>query len=168
MRAFIALHLSDEIVHSLLSAQDELRAFDKYANYTKKENLHLTLAFIGETERCGDIIRIMEAAAGAPFELTVSRCGSFGGELWWAGAEKNPPLAALAGRLRQSLAENGFDIDKKDFVPHITIARQVKNADGVRLNIPEEKMTVSEMSLMKSDRIGGKLIYNEVACVKLK
>lgn len=167
MRAFIALHLSDDVVKELIRAQNELRDFDKYANYTRRENLHLTLAFIGETERTDDIARIMEECVGDEFQLTVDQSGNFGGELFWVGAEKTPPLAELAKRLRHSLTENGFDIDKKDFVPHITIARQVRSAEGVRLQVKKKTMTVSEISLMKSERIGGKLVYTKVKTVPL-
>ena len=168
MRAFIAIHLSEEMIRELLKAQEELRAFDKNANYTRRENLHLTLAFIGETERIEDIVSIMEKAVGAPFDLAVSNSGTFGGDLWWAGVVNTPPLAALARRIRRGLTENGFDIDKKEFVPHITIARQVRNAHGAKLNIKECSMTVSEISLMKSERIDGKLVYTKVKTVELK
>ena len=53
-------------------------------NYTKIENLHLTLAFIGEY---GDLDALNDALASVPlepFRLALRGYGSFG-NLYWAG-----------------------------------------------------------------------------------
>lgn len=168
MRAFIAIRFNEPVIRVLAAAQDELRTYDKYANYTRRENLHLTLAFIGETDRTDDIVRIMENCAGAPFSIAICGSGDFGGELFWAGIENAPALAALAKHLQKSLSTEGFDIQRHSFVPHITLARQVRRGGGVRLNIPKTLMTVGSISLMKSERIGGKLVYSEVKRVEMK
>ena len=46
MRLFIAIQLSDGIRKGLSSVQAYLRGHGVRGNYTKIENLHLTLAFI--------------------------------------------------------------------------------------------------------------------------
>ena len=48
MRLFIAIQLDDTIKNALTGIQAALRAARVSGNYTKIENLHLTLAFIGE------------------------------------------------------------------------------------------------------------------------
>ena len=48
MRLFIAIQLSGEIRNGLSAVRTYLKDHGVRGNYTKTENLHLTLAFIGE------------------------------------------------------------------------------------------------------------------------
>ena len=168
MRLFIAISFTEPIIRSLTRAQDELRLYDKYANYSRRENLHLTLAFIGETHRADRIITVMEKCAASPFTLTVSGCGSFGNDIFWAGIKKNSSLESLALSLQDELRSEGFDIEDRPFVPHITLARQMSDTSSIHLEIPEISMQADSFSLMESSRAGGKLVYREIARVKLK
>ena len=159
MRLFVAVHFSPEVRSVLLSAIDGLRR-QSAGNFTRPENLHLTLAFIGESDRVAEAKAALSAVVAAPFELTVGGAGKFG-DLWWAGIDKNPALSALADSVRGELIKRNFDIDPKPFKAHITLAREVREKD-IRLDIPPTSMTVSRVSLMRSDRINGKLTYTEV------
>ncbi len=161
MRLFIAIRFSEEILQTLLSAQERLRAAGARGNYTAPENLHLTLVFIGESDDVLTLRRVIDRAAGKAFPLAVSGAGRFG-ELWWAGVEKCPELEALASRLREGCRRAGFRVDEKPFRAHVTLARQLKYDAPPRLNVPRTEMTVGRVSLMKSERAGGKLTYTEV------
>ena len=159
MRLFVALHFSPEIKTVLLSAIEDLRR-QSTGNFTRPENLHLTLAFIGESDLVTDIKSALSAVIAVPFELTVGGAGKFG-DLWWAGVDKNPALSALADAVRGELLKHHIDFDPKPFKAHITLAREVA-AKNIQLTIPTTSMTVSRISLMRSDRINGKLTYTEV------
>ena len=74
-------------------------------------------------------------------------------------------LYLLSDRIKKALRSEGFEIDRKKFKPHITIARRVKTGispEKIRLDIPRASMTVSGFSLMKSERINGRLTYTEL------
>lgn len=161
MRLFIAIRFSQEILDTLLRAQEQLRLGGARGNFSAPENLHLTLVFIGESSDVPTLRRVIDRAAGAAFPLAVSGAGRFG-ELWWAGVEKNPALEALASRLREGCRKAGFQIDGKPFRAHVTLARQLKYDTPPRLNVPRTEMTVTRVSLMKSERLNGKLTYTEV------
>ena len=161
MRLFIAIHFSEKIKSTLLQGIRDLRGQAARGNFTRPENLHLTLAFIGETNNVAAVRKAMNKWKFAPFPLTVAGSGRFG-DLWWAGVEKNPALFDLAEGLKGSLREEGFDIEKRPFKPHITLARQVEADQPIRRTIPKTTMTVDHMSLMRSDRVGGKLVYTEI------
>ena len=60
MRLFYAILLSEEMKQALVGAQDFLRAQGIQGNYTRRENLHLTLAFLGETDRLSAARRAAE------------------------------------------------------------------------------------------------------------
>ena len=49
MRLFIAINFDDKIKDELCLLTDELKNYSVSGNFTRRENLHLTLVFIGET-----------------------------------------------------------------------------------------------------------------------
>jgi 2'-5' RNA ligase len=48
MRLFIAIEFNDDIITSLKGIQQNLKSCGLKGRYTREENLHLTLAFIGD------------------------------------------------------------------------------------------------------------------------
>ena len=96
------------------------------------ENLHLTLAFLGEVapERA-EALPAIAAALGAPaFTLRFDRVGSFPrARVAWAGCANPPPgLVHLQAGLSKGLAKGGFALEDRPFAPHLTLARKAKVA----------------------------------------
>lgn len=141
-------------------------------NFTHRENLHLTLAFIGEvgSDKVGQIKSQINGIKAEPFQLILKGLGKFkrnGGDIYWVGVEKNEILISINKYLVEELRNTGYQIEIREFSPHLTIGREVVLNDSVDTNKISEitlnkKMTVSRISLMKSERINGKLIYTEV------
>lgn len=166
MRLFIAVLLPPTVEKTLLNAMDQLRDQVVTANFTRRENLHLTLAFIGETDRLDVVRSALERLEGRAMEITLGGWGNFG-NLYWVGLKNAAPLAALAGRLRRELERAGFCLDPRPFAPHITIARQVQAENPPQLVVPEEKLLINKVSLMSSERHQGRLVYTEIGWKKL-
>ena len=175
MRLFIAIALTKNMKEALSETVAELRGAARRGRYTRPENLHLTLVFIGESNRIEDILEVMEEAAdeafAEPVKLTLTDAGVFrgrGGDLHWIGVENTPALKSLAKALEVGLRAAGFEIEKRRFLPHITIAREV-----VISNIPGDSaiivrpasMVASCVTLMRSDRVDGGQVYTEIASV---
>jgi 2'-5' RNA ligase len=176
MRLFIAICLTEDVKDSLCETISELRDAARRGRYTLRENLHLTLVFIGETDRVDDILDVMDAAAGdvfpEPIPLTLSDVGVFrgrGGDLHWVGVEGTPELKRLAKALADGLRDEGFDIEKRRFTPHITIGREVVIGPGAEANavvrVHPATMHADCISLMRSERIVGRMVYSEIASV---
>lgn len=162
MRLFIAIRFSKPILETLVRAQQSLARQGARGNFTRQENLHLTLAFLGETEDAEAALAAMrQVCGGGPFSLTVSGAGRFG-DLWWAGVEKNPRLTALARSLESALRSRGFSLERRAFRPHVTLVRQLTAPRPVDLRIFPKSMVVREISLMESERVRGILTYTEV------
>ena len=155
MRLFIAIPLSDEMKNALIDAQNQMRAQRIAGNYTPEENLHLTLAFIGDYPEPDDVA----LPDFAPFALTLSGYGCFG-DLWWAGIGSSAPLEAIVRRLRRRLSEDGIPFDRKRFSPHITLVRRAVGQPILAL--PSVGMRVEAISLMRSDRGKRGMIYTEL------
>ena len=166
MRLFIAINLSDEIKESLMDIQNTMRTYGIRGNETVSDNMHLTLAFIGEYDDPYQVKRIVESIEIKPFEIKLRGIGAFR-DLWWVGIENSAPLEAVTRRLRRALAEAEIPFDRKKFNPHITIIRKAK---GRLSDVPEDEisshfgasMTVDHISLMRSDRGKNGMIYTEL------
>ncbi len=167
MRLFIAIQFDDEILDALTSFQCELREQGVKGNFTSEENLHLTLAFIGDYNDPEAVLDAMEASNFRPFDISLDGVGHFG-DLFWMGLADNPALHAYVKRLRHCLADAGIPFDKKRFSPHITLIRRAEYKYGDEIpvyDVPEEKMRVENISLMRSDRGKNGMIYTEVGVI---
>lgn len=164
MRLFIAIQFNEQMLDALTKLQNDLRAMGVTGNYTKRENLHLTLAFIGEYGRPEDVLDAMEQADFRPCSVCLQGVGSFG-DIFWAGIAENRDLELYARRLRRALAEQGIPFDRKKFSPHITLIRDARYKNGERIPapaLPECGMEVTGASLMKSERGRNGMVYTEV------
>ena len=167
MRLFLAVLLDEKMKNALRGVQNELRRRGVEGNYTRAENLHLTLAFIGEYPDPEAVTQALEGLCFAPFSLTLGGLGSFG-ELWWAGLEASGELDALVRRLRRALADAAIPFDRKSFRPHVTLIRQPRFRTDPRLDtlrVPEAETRVERVSLMLSTRGKNGMIYTELASV---
>ncbi|MBQ3076798.1 MAG: RNA 2',3'-cyclic phosphodiesterase, partial [Clostridia bacterium] len=146
---------------ALLDLQRQLRRQVESADPVRPDNLHITLAFLGETDRPEAASRAMRRIKTAPFELTLRGAGRFG-DLHWAGLSASSPLLNLAADLGDALRDEGFSLEKGRFKPHITLARRVRSQTPVRLTPAPVTMTVQQIALMQSTREQGKLIYRAI------
>ena len=184
MRLFIAVNFDCVVKKQLLEIQAQLRSQCSRGNFTRPENIHLTLAFLGETpeEKVPSILKIIDrtiektindvqtSAVALPFEVHFTRTGCFTHshkELWWVGADETCQglnrLRAIHSELIKRLLDAGLHVDTRSFNPHITLGREVKHSQRITLNCDEIKVKVDRLSLMKSEHIGGKLTYTELS-----
>ncbi|MDO4845003.1 MAG: RNA 2',3'-cyclic phosphodiesterase [Oscillospiraceae bacterium] len=162
-RLFIAISLSEGMKDALVRAQDALYDSGVRGNFTPEENLHLTLAFIGEYPDAGRVLEALSRVSFTPFELCLEGAGCFG-DLFWIGMRRSAPLDALARKVRHALAEGGVPFDRKRFSPHITLIRRVSGK--LPVVVPERvSMRVESFSLLRSDRGKGGMIYTTLGTI---
>ncbi len=160
MRLFLAIKLSKPMKDALIGAQNEFYDRGVRGSYTSEENLHLTLAFIGEYPDPEAVLEALADVSYAPFALSLEGLGCFG-DLWWAGMRPSPPLTALARKIRYALAQGNIPFDRKRFSPHITLLRRARG-DMPGLEMGEASMIVEAFSLLRSDRGRNGMIYTEL------
>ncbi|MGI6685355.1 MAG: RNA 2',3'-cyclic phosphodiesterase [Bacillota bacterium] len=173
MRLFAAINFSEEVKDSLFECIMRLKKTALKGNFTHKENLHLTLVFIGETCKVEAVKSAIDCVSFAPFHLTIGGLGRFkrnGGDIYWIGVKQNSDLNNIYHQLRQELVKRDFNIENRPYKPHLTLGREVvfpKSFDEtgkkeLAASIPEMTMPVDSFSLMKSERIRGQLTYTEI------
>ena len=175
MRLFVAILLSDGVKDELCGRIERLKRGSLSGTFTRRENLHLTLAFIGETERFDTVKRAVTSIDAPRFTLALSGCGAFrreGGDVVWAGTEKSAALDKLYLDIGRALEAEGLPCEKRTFRPHLTLGRRVVTRDGFDMeefsrSVKPEMMTVGKISVMKSERVAGRLVYTEMYSRKL-
>lgn len=124
MRAFVAIDLPEPVREHISVLQAALPV----GQPVKAENLHLTLAFLGEQQEA----LIEEAHHGlqritAPeFDLKLGGLDTFGGEepkVLFVGTAKNEPLGHLRKQVRSAMHGVGIQLKRERFRPHVTLAR---------------------------------------------
>lgn len=179
MRLFTAVLFGNGMKDSLYGITERLRGLTDRGSFTDRDNLHLTLNFIGETDRREQVEQAMRKAVANTgtneFTLTVSGFGRFKrreGDILWVGVEECESLWNLQKELVTRLKEEGFPVDDLSFTPHLTLARRailVRDFDEKAFcaGVSPMSMEVKEVSLMKSERIRGKLVYTRIYGVAL-
>lgn len=161
MRLFIAIQLSDEMKKALVACMHDLKKQGVEGNYVPAQNLHMTLAFIGEYDDPSKVKEVIRRVPLPEFRLTLSEKGNFGNILW-AGVKGNQKLKTYVKDLRAALSAEGIPFDTEKFVPHITLIRKVSAKKPYQVHLPKADMTVKKASLMKSEQKNGKMVYKEL------
>jgi len=129
-RVFFALWPPAEIARRLSAVAD---SFAKSAGgrATRRETIHLTLAFIGDValECLPDLERAARKVRAEAFDLTLDQFGMWRhNRIFWAGCSVQPPaMAGLSAALVAELLAAGFNVAnaRRSFTPHITLVRKV-------------------------------------------
>lgn len=160
MRIFIAIRFTEAFKASILDAQEGLKEQGIRGNFTRPENLHLTLVFIGETDRIDDIKTAVASVRFDPFVITTGQLGCFNGRsrVLWMGIQGKEKMKTLALRLRKVLDERGINYSHGPFQPHITLVRQPTETP-LDIEVEDACMTIRDIVIMKSERINGRLVY---------
>jgi RNA 2',3'-cyclic 3'-phosphodiesterase len=124
MRLFVALTLPDVVADGLILLQGGIPG----ARWSTREQLHLTLRFIGEVDgRDAGAIDDALASIRAPrFTLELKGVGEFGGKnprALWAGVRDGAPVEHLQRKVESAVQRVGLPPEERKFSPHVTLAR---------------------------------------------
>jgi 2'-5' RNA ligase len=124
MRLFIGIAIPDAPARSLLLLEGGIPG----ARWQSREQLHLTLRFIGEVDgrTVIDIDDALRALREPAFELEPFGVGVFSlkePRQLWIGLRRNPALIHLHRKVDTTITRLGLRADGRKFSPHITLAR---------------------------------------------
>ena len=125
MRLFVGLEFPDSVKDALLHLKTSLPT----AHWVGRSQLHLTLFFIGETEKNLDVQQALTEIQAAPFDLRLAQVGRFpppahaAPRVLWVGVQPHPALLTLQQRVTAALTALGFEAEDRPYSPHITLAR---------------------------------------------
>ncbi len=128
-RLFIAINLPEKVKSKLSSYS--LKYQELPAKWTKKQNIHITLLFLGyiQEDEISEILKNTEQVVKShnSFSLTLNKI-CYGPpkktpRMVWAAGEKSEKLGKLRTDLENSLSNLDFEKEKRAYSPHITLAR---------------------------------------------
>ena len=161
MRLFAALPLDEEGKKAISAYRRDLEKLGVTGNFTRPENLHITLAFLGEQpewESAAEALEQVEAETGV---LLLDRLDTFGrGNILGLSPTEDAPVRPLAASVESALRDAGFALEKRRFRAHITLCRELRAPKGTVLPPPPAvSVPVERMVLYLSHRPRGRLTY---------
>jgi 2'-5' RNA ligase len=150
-RIFIAINLEEKDKNFLAGYSEKFQ--DLPAKWTKKENIHITLEFLGylTAESIAGVYKTIEeiSAKHNPFTIELNKIcyappDKMPPKMIWATGNKSEELNLLKKDLQKALVERGLIIEEteKTFIPHITLAR-IRAWDFRKIE-PEERPEINE------------------------
>lgn len=108
----------------------------EHAKWSIAENFHLTLAFIGETERdaIDEITRTLQDLHYSQFALAMQGVDRFDKRVLWAGVTSHKELHDLHGQICALLDGMGVEFDHRPYRPHVTLARLRASVNDTELD----------------------------------
>jgi len=183
MRLFVGVPFPVEVKNDLGKLIDDWRREKDKIGWVKKENLHLTLKFLGETplEKLDALKGNLAASLNGPtkFPLSLSGAGAFPNlnrarVIWIGVSEGKEKLTELAQKVEEATLPLGFAAEKREFSAHLTIGRVKDSRLSERLlakvsscTFEAQGIIVSEVVLYQSELAPGGSIYTPLARFEL-
>ncbi len=169
-RLFVAIHIPGAIRRGLAELQHELQSMLSHAEitWTRPEQFHLTLKFLGnvETRRVGALARNLNAACHgfSPLVFRAQTVGAFPDfnrmRVLWVGLnDALGKLVQLHKRIEAASREFTKEKEVESFRGHVTLGR-VK-----RLKAQERKSLARTVSAMR-DRFFGEWIASDIELMR--
>jgi 2'-5' RNA ligase len=151
--------------------------------WTNPDNIHITLAFLGDTEE--KKIKIISAKLKAKcegsgkFEVIIKGSGVFKNlsdpRVIWTGIEPSEKLMLLNDFIKNGLKDAGISIEDRPFKPHLTLGRikYLKDKAVLKIlmdkyqNAEIQKVPVNEVILYESILLQTGSVYKPLSKFKL-
>ena len=166
IRLFAALKINpdEEFIAKYHGLKNELKY--EQIKWVEEHNIHVTLKFFGETEprKIPEICSVLKKRSLVTpiIGMQLSGLGIFGSsyapKVIWAGIEPYAAISALMKNIHDDLKTIGFEPDRQNLVPHLTLGR-IKNLRdktaftriiGIFKPISSSTIRIGEMFLYES------------------
>ncbi len=186
-RIFIAINLPDEVRKEIVSYQKKMKELFNFTkseysfqddskepiNWTRKENLHITLVFIGYVKdddlpsifkTTKDIVKKYKSFSIDLNNICYGPPKKNPPRMIWVTGEKSETLGKLQTELQTSLlnpwVEEPSKIKSKAFSPHITLGR-IRKWEFKKID-PEERPQIEESFLLNFRVKSIKIVESEL------
>ncbi|MEO0294081.1 MAG: RNA 2',3'-cyclic phosphodiesterase [candidate division WOR-3 bacterium] len=163
---FIGIEIPQEAKDLISNLCKKLPPFS-FIKWVEKENLHITLRFLGETDKRTLIEEKMKEVGGkfTPFKVSLKGVGAFPSlkraSVIWVGIEEGKNfLKGLYLTLEDKIVQLGFKKEEREFTPHITLGRVKRGKyslpEGIDFSFgafPVDKITLFKSTLRKEGPI---------------
>jgi 2'-5' RNA ligase len=180
MRAFLAFEIAAQVKEYLQSVTLIMAPRVSGVKWVKSDGQHITLKFFGEIEEtvAKNIRERLSNIEGAfePFEVTIKAIDAFPNKrrarVIVVSLEKGVDIAkTIFHDIEVALSPLGFESEKRDFTPHITLGRKKEQSPLLERDIPgldEMSFIVDRLVLFESTLTPQGAIYSPVWEIEFK
>lgn len=183
-RLFVAVVLPDSVLAQVGRVQERLQGLapERAARWVRPEGIHITLKFLGDApvSQLDALRAALDAAVEghSAFELYAAGLGAFPHtkqpRVLWIGLSGDiAELNAVRESVEERISPLGFPTEKRDFHPHLTLARAARGASRAdqaalgelvdKIDLPRlVTWRVEGISLIRSDLGPGGAQYTQV------
>lgn len=127
MRLFVALDIDPDIRERITAFRNQMRVLAPAVRWVGPETFHVTLQFLGETKKVGEIRLALKQVRAESTRIAFRGAGFFPNprapRVFWVGIEGDENLPQLATGVAAAMLPLGFERDAGPFTPHLTLAR---------------------------------------------
>lgn len=154
--------VTEEVKRFAESERESVERAFPGARCVKADQMHLTLAFLGEVapRRLNAVKAVLDRAGRGEqaFSAAFAGRGAFPEEkrarILWTGVQDGSRLKGIEASLRKELRAAGVELEERDYHPHLTLARLERPADASKWidAAPDGKieMRIDEIVLFES------------------
>ena len=162
IRSFLAIELPEAIRRKIEEVQRDLKLSHADVRWVNPENIHLTLKFFGNIDesRIDPIVKSLEGPiqTTSPFSVSIRGMGSFPHfknprVIWMGLKEGKEVLVALQKGVDGELKKIGFELEERDFNPHLTLGRTKSSQGREELIGRMEKYREEEFGNFRVERV---------------
>lgn len=184
MRTFIAVELPQDFKDEAGDLIADFKKTGADVKWVEKQNLHLTLKFLGEVknEQIEKVILEVEASVSATkqFTLDFAGIGTFPNlnrprVVWLGIISGKEQMGQIATELEDRMVRLGFSRENRSFSPHLTLGRvrTLRNIDKLLKmmecsNFTYAAAVVDHITVMKSDLTPSGPIYTPMKTIPLE
>ncbi len=130
---FLAVPIEEKQRMILLNWIQNHKSSLPFKSWVHPEDYHITLAFLGDIQQHSKLIELTKSVNETlkndfQFEISLKGIDVFGKaespRILWASVEHSESLNHLQTVIVKACEETGFQLDRKPFRPHITLARK--------------------------------------------
>ncbi len=151
IRCFLACWPNQQLSHKLMKLAERVRE-QTGGRVTPRQNIHITLAFLGDLNPAQlEAVKACCPILPGAFALALDRIGYWRntGIVWTGARNPDPEFIEFIEGLRHVLRRTGFDIDRRTFVPHLTLLRKARKRS--RLTLAPMSWIIGEYQLVASE-----------------
>jgi 2'-5' RNA ligase len=135
MRLFVGIDIDETIRQRISQFMESVRDAAPKARWVKPETFHITLKFLGETQKDQEIKKALEQVQKPGVAVRFAGSGFFpaakSARVLWVGIEADDRLPALAAAVDAVASSVGFAHEvQRRFTPHLTLARAGSRSSG--------------------------------------
>jgi 2'-5' RNA ligase len=182
-RIFIAVKIVPGVTLLKMISTFKVGLANESVKWTNPENIHITLAFLGDTDE-RQIIQICsmlkdKCKGSGEFDLLIKGTGIFRNlgdpRVIWTGIEPSVNLIDLYNLIKSGLNEEGFRLEDRPFNPHLTLGRikYLKDKEFLKMLLDRyqfteiQKVPVNEVILYESILLPSGPVYKPLSKIGL-